>query len=126
LIAPAPEWDLDGQWEPDAQRVHKISKWDLRSGAPVREVMTTLNMLARPFGTVWCDGGCYDLRWLDALAKAGGSAPTFQLLDLSVALRANEAVRLFLAQRLAGSPPPHRAGPDAERLCTALASFFSS
>lgn len=29
LIAPAPDWDLASHWDPDAERIHGISRWDL-------------------------------------------------------------------------------------------------
>ena len=43
LISPDPSWNVPAQWDPDAERVHGISRWDLRSGTGARDVMTALN-----------------------------------------------------------------------------------
>lgn len=120
LIAPAPEWDMPSQWDPDAERVHGISRWSLRLGKCPQEVMLTLNDLVGAGQQVWCDGGHYDVRWLDVLAVAAGVRPIFELRDIGLVLRADEVVSTHCREVLDRSHTPHRAGPDATRICAAL------
>lgn len=121
LIAPAPSWDLKSQWDPDAQRVHGITRWQLRDGADPAHVMRELNRRARNGGTVWCDGGHYDAYWLQTLAAAAGVEPEFELGDIDQLLVQYPEAKSAYDRALQGSMPPHRAGADAHRLCSALA-----
>lgn len=121
LIAPAPTWDLQSQWDPDAQRVHGITPWQLREGADPAHVMHELNRRARDAGAVWSDGGYYDAYWLRTLAAAAGVEPEFRLGDISKLLIQYPAANIAFDHALQSSKPPHRAGADAHRLCAALA-----
>ncbi len=119
LVAPDPSWDLSAQWDPEAQRVHGISQRDLRGGLAPTAVLGELNRrLERPF-QVGCDGGYYDRYWLDVLVRAAGFPARFELVDLSWATRREPDLRRRYLDALSG-PAPHRAGPDAIRICTAL------
>ncbi|MFC3175030.1 hypothetical protein ACFOD9_12290 [Novosphingobium bradum] len=119
LILPDPAWDIAAQWDPDAQRVHGINRRDLRDGRAPAGVLAELNARLEPPWQVWCDGGPYDRHWLDCLVNAAGIPPRFELVDLAVATRQDNALRGRYRDALTGSPP-HRAGPDAERICRAL------
>jgi hypothetical protein len=122
LIKPDPNWDIEAQWDPDAERVHGISRWALREGKESRAAMAGLNACIPADATAWCDGGHYDVHWLEILAGAAGVVPTFKLHDLGAALRQDDAVYeryLVLSSKRAR---PHRAGPDAAEICAALAA----
>lgn len=119
LIAPAPYWNLAQEWDPDAERVHGISRWDLRSGSSAADVMCQLNELVGA-GTVWCDGGHYDFAWLNRLADAAGIEPTFALDDIDALVGSALKFKERFHDILRRSRAPHRAGPDAERICAAL------
>lgn len=126
IIAPAPTWDMQAQWDPDAQRVHGISPWQLRDGSDPAYVMRELNRRARDRGTVFCDGGHYDAHWLRTLATSAGIEPEFVLGDIAKLLIQYPAAKIAFDRALQGSAPPHRAGPDAHRLCSALAEAFDN
>lgn len=126
LIAPAPTWDLKSQWDPDAQRVHGITPWQLRQGCDPADVMRELNGQTRNGGPVLCDGGPYDRHWLQTLSAAAGVAPTFKLGDIDQLLIQHPIAKAAFRRELERSSPPHRAGPDAHRLCSALAKAFTT
>jgi hypothetical protein len=126
LIKPVPHWDMKAQWDPDAERIHGISRWSLRDGRSPREAMIELNRRIPIGAKVWCDGGYYDLCWLKVLATAAETAPAFELYDLSDTLRRNGALCNRYLTALNSVPPPHRAGPDAERICRALLQEVNS
>lgn len=121
LIAPAPTWDLGAQWDPDAQRVHGIRPWQLRQAPNARDVMLDLNRRVGTAGTVWCDGAMYDMHWMRTLAVAAGIEPAFTLGDIANLLDQHPTAKDVFNRILAKSSAPHRAGPDAHRLCSALA-----
>lgn len=124
LIAPAPEWDMQAQWDPDAQGVHGISPWQLHDGSDPAYVMRELNRRARESETVFCDGGRYDAHWLQTLAAAAGVQPEFELGDIGQLLEEHLKVSHAYHVALQRSAAPHRAGPDAHRICAALAEAF--
>lgn len=120
LIAPQNAWDMTAQWDPDAQRVHGISRRDLRQGMSAREAMIALNDAVGP-SDAWCDGGHYDAYWLETLANAAGVRPSFKLCDIGTLLAANPRSASRYREVLARQATPHRAGPDAALICAALA-----
>lgn len=124
LIAPAPEWDMQAQWDPDAQRVHGITPWQLRDGSDPAYVMRELNRRARDSGTVFCDGGHCDAYWLRTLSAAAGVEPEFALGDIGELLAQHPAVRQAYRAALQRSTAPHRAGPNAHRICAALVDIL--
>lgn len=126
LIKPDTDWNMEARWDPDAQRVHGISRWDLREGISPRAAVLALNARIPSGSTVFCDGGNYDAHWLAALAQAADLAPTFQLADLRAQLREDEQLWTRLHEALGNTSPPHRAGPDALRLCAALHQAITS
>jgi len=124
LIQPAPDWDMDREWDRDAQRIHGIHQWDLRSGKPAAEAMTMLNTFAGS-GAVWCDGRHYDVHWLRRLTDAAGIEPSFKLADVGALLGDLEQRERYIGL-LKATPAPHRAGPDAARICAALQASLHS
>ncbi len=125
LIAPDPAWDLASQWDPDAERLHGISRRDLAKGASPCNVMRQLNELVGAIGYAWCDGGGYDRHWLATLGDAAGIQPGFELRDINAAIGVDQLSAAGYRKALGRSKAPHRAGPDAERVCAALAELIS-
>lgn len=126
LIVPDPSWDLSSQWDPDAQRIHGIAKWDLRDGHSPSDTICALNRWVGNAPHVWCDGGQYDIHWLDTLAAAAGIEPTFSLIDIRPLMLASPSISARYMHALNRSKPPHRAELDAVRICAALLSAMSS
>jgi len=120
LIAPDASWQLSAQWDPDAERIHGISRWQLRAGAAATAIMDRLNALAGHASTVWCDGGQYDAHWLATLSVVANIEPKFFLRDLRVIFDADPDFEQRYRDILDRSKAPHRAGLDAERICAAL------
>lgn len=120
LIKPDPAWQLDTQWDPDAERLHGISRWDLRQGLSPYAAVAALNSRIPPGVTVWCDGGHYDLRWMERLVEAAGIAPTFTLRDLSEVWAGHGATAERYRTAFVKQHRPHRAGPDAVAICAAI------
>lgn len=119
LIRPAPQWEACG-WDPDAQKVHGISRRDLRGGMSASETTEMLDTLLAPIGTAWSDGGHYDTLWLRVLFEAAGTQPRFTLGDLPDLLDSKSGWADYYRAVIARDRPPHRAGPDARRIAAAL------
>jgi hypothetical protein len=120
LILPDADWDIDAEWDRDAEKLHGISRRDLRNGITPCEAMLTLNQLTAGNAVLWCDGGYYDVHWLAVLSAASGKRPAFVLGDVAAFLRDRPAEAERYRQSLAHGPTPHRAGPDAMRICKGL------
>lgn len=120
LVSPAPSWKIDQQWDPDAERIHGITRWELRDGLTARKAMDELNQRIPNGVKVWCDGGHYDKAWLEALSQAADLAPSFELRDLSTDWRCAAQLRECFMQLLASTRAPHRADQDAARVLKAL------
>lgn len=116
LIKPDPCWLIDDQWDPDAERVHKISRWSLRHGLPPAEALRELNSRVPSGAAVWCDGGYYDAAWLATLAQAADCKPAFELRDLIQAISTDFQLQRRFREVRSSDAKPHRAGPDARRL----------
>lgn len=124
LIRPDPRWDLDGQWDPDAAKIHGIRRWDLREGLPAAAVLQKLNARI-PYGVaVWCDGGHYDKHWLNALATTASISPSFRLADLESALH-DARLRVRYLGQVSGKIRPHRAEKDAVQIIEAIAGAIA-
>jgi hypothetical protein len=120
LIKPDKAWLAGGDWDPDAQKVHHITAASLNGGLSANEVALHLNRLLGPVGHAYCDGGHYDGFWLKQLYKAAGIAPAFALWDIAGLFMLERHLFRSFGAILAESVAPHRAGPDAARLCAAL------
>ena len=121
LIQPDPSWNMRNQWDPDAEGIHGISGWQLRQGLPAVQVMEQLNALIAPIGHAWCDGGHYDELWSTTSTLAAGIRPSFRLVSIGARIELNAQAKNCFDKILRSSSAPHRAGPDAERLCRTLA-----
>lgn len=124
LLAPDPSWNMALEWDPDAERLHGIARRDLVNGITAAEAMERLNEIIAPIGQAWCDGGHYDHRWLAALAVAAGVQPRFEFRDINAGIGSDQLLAARYQEVLDRSKPPHRAGPDAARICTALAGLI--
>lgn len=121
LIYPHPAWRDGRGWDPKAQAVHGISPNMLAEGMDPAAALARMNDLLAALGHVWCDGGPYDQHWFDRLRKAAPLVkPAFGLWDLAGAFALDRRGYNRFAAAMAGSEAPHRAGPDAERICWSL------
>lgn len=120
LIQPARNWIAGQDWDAAAESVHHIAASSLAQGQTTLEIAQTLNQVIGLAGHAYCDGGYYDAMWMERLFKAAGCAATFELWDMSRLFVSDpRRFRCFTAL-LDEKPPPHRAGDDAARLCSAL------
>lgn len=126
LIKPDSSWNIDQQWDSDAERIHCIKRWDLRDGFSPREVMIELNRRIPKGATVWCDGGHYDEAWLKALCLASNVIPNFEMHDLTLVWQREAHTRDAYLQMLATTRPVHRAGPDSQRILKTLCLLYLS
>lgn len=124
LILPPAAWDIDAEWDPDAEKLHGIRRRDLRSGKSPGEAMQTLNRMTAGIAIVWCDGGHYDAHWLATLAAAEGVNPAFTLGDAGALFRDDPTSAERLRQHVRDGGARHRAGPDAARICEALKAIL--
>jgi hypothetical protein len=120
LIKPDKAWLAGGDWDPAAQKVHNVPAASLKDGLSANEVALHLNLLLGPVGHAYCDGGHYDGFWLKRLFKAAAITPAFALWDIAGLFILNRHLFRSFGAVLAESDAPHRAGPDAARLCAAL------
>lgn len=120
LIRPDADWIERGDWDPEAEQTHKIRIAELQAGMEPLRVAETLNLLLGPIGMAWSDGGAYDGHWLRTLYVTAGIKPSFALWDIAALFTLDRRMHNRFAERLAQTDAPHRAGLDAERICTAL------
>ena len=125
LIQPVREWTFRHDWDPAAERVHHIPAALLATGQISSEVAKALNTIIGPVGHAYCDGGHYDGFWLERLFKAARIEPAFALWDLARLFLLNRTLFRRFGALLANDEPPHRAGEDATRLCSALTRAVS-
>lgn len=120
LIQPHSSWSSTA-WDARAERIHGIPQLALSEGLSPSATLLKLNELLKPIGTALCDGGDFDRFWFERLCRAAPLIkPEFQLGHISELLIGDEQMRARLDDALALTRPPHRAGPDAARLCQAL------
>lgn len=130
LIRPAPGWD---DWDPDAERIHGISRSSLdEEGAP-HEVVASRMVEVLAGHDLLASAPSWDGKWLSALLRSAGFPKhTLRLADIEEAQR--ETVKAVMAIVLAREalereaedvivltgvrdrhgPPAHRALADAE------------
>jgi hypothetical protein len=120
LIIPDPEWVQGGDWDPASQGTHGISRESLARGRHPAEVAAILDMIITPHGHAWCDGGRYDGHWLKTLFRAARMKPGFDVWDVAGLFSLDRELRNRFGEVMSRSAPPHRAGEDALRICTAL------
>ena len=124
LIEPDASWALAEQWDPDAEKIHGISRWELRDGMSAMAIMAILNDLAPEGVRAWCDGGHYDAHWLAVLRAAAERSATLKLSHLAPVIRPDFDRYPHFVSVMSRTKPPHRAGPDAKRLCSALRETY--
>ncbi|MDP9412901.1 MAG: hypothetical protein M3Q08_02165 [Pseudomonadota bacterium] len=122
LIKPDPEWAARGDWDRASEKVHGIAREKLIAGMPPPQVAAALDEVLEPLGHAWCDGGRYDGHWLTVLYGAAKTKPKFHLGDMAGLFAFDRPMQNRYADILAATAPPHRAGEDAARICSALVS----
>ena len=122
LIRETDEWISKGFWNPDSEQIHNIPRAELASGLSPREVLSTLNRVARVGAAVYCDGGAHDLYWLRQLEAAAGIMATFVPCNIWILYQALGMHGLTKAEDWRhGRNVAHRARPDAEDHLRSLA-----
>ena len=82
LIFPCEEWGE--YWDPEAQQIHNILRWDLyKYGKMPNEICKQMNEDIQG-KVVYCDGGHYDLHWLNQLFNASSYKLGFPLMSRTV------------------------------------------
>lgn len=121
-ISPNADWTSQGVWSMASEAVHGISEDELvNHGRSATEAVATLNTLVGE-GVCYCDGGDFDQDWARKMSAASDVRPTFKLGNWSILLRRLDVITLHsVSHMMHFAPVPHRAGPDAERLMSALA-----
>ena len=120
LIQPERAWVRQGDWDPASAKVHGIAPGQLAGGCSARQAADDLNQIIGPIGHAWCDGGHYDAMWMEKLYRAAGIAADFALRDMAGLFVLDRPLFRRFAAILSENEAPHRAGPDAERICSAL------
>jgi DNA polymerase-3 subunit epsilon len=121
LIKPHPDWEDEG-WSVASAEIHGLSRAHLEAeGLEASEVATWFQ--ERNIGLAITDNPEFEQRWLIRLLATNPPFPPVHLLDFDSYVRmslpdAAAVSRVYRAMDAQG-PPPHRAGPDAERLATA-------
>lgn len=124
LIRPHPYWS-EGAWSEASAEIHGLSRARLDAeGYDAWEVAAWFKDLNT--GIAVTDNPEFERRWLIRLLATDPPFPGVRLLDFDSYLRISlpDAAAVTRAYRSLENqgPPPHRAGPDAERLARAWAS----
>jgi DNA polymerase III subunit epsilon len=120
LIRPEPDWDM-AAWNPQAEQVHGISREELHAAPSASSVAQDL--LARLAGRpVYSDAPEFDERWLVRLLDTAPDVAAVPVMDYDVAVAGlcGERGVNWAYEHLARTRTPHRAGPDAARMLTAI------
>jgi hypothetical protein len=126
LVKPPSYWDMEPVWDPDAEKLHKISRSLLISdGRPPFEIARRMNesLAGRE---LFSDGPADDERWLRIVFDEAGFDPAFTIrrvhanvliADLA-AKRGWDSARYEVAKSEAAraAPRKHRAEADARHL----------
>jgi hypothetical protein len=82
LVKPPSHWDLEPVWDPDAQRLHKISRQQLTSnGKPPFVIAKRMNEVLAG-RELFSDGPTDDDRWLRTIFDEAGPDPAFTIRRL--------------------------------------------
>lgn len=128
LIRPHAGWPAEA-WSETSARLHGLSLAQLeRDGIAAPEAAAWFR--DRNDGIAVTDNPEFERRWLVRLLATDPPFPQVRLLDfesyLRLSLPNDAAVARAHAALAAQGPPPHRAGPDAERLARAWAAGWKS
>lgn len=127
LIRPEPEWCAADAWDLASERIHRISRRQLSTGMAPVDVLNELNRRLSSINYVWCGDGKYDPFWFGRLRQAAPQVcPSFALHDVKGLVACDRRTHNRFADAIAASEAPHRAGPDAERLCRAIMRTFAN
>lgn len=120
LIRPEPGWHPDA-WDPLSEEVHGISREELSSAPTAWTVAEELlrRVAGRP---VYSDAPDFDLKWVRRLLDASPAQAGIRVqdYDLAVAAVCGERGADWAFERLEVTRTPHRAGPDAARMMSAI------
>jgi hypothetical protein len=122
LIRPMTNWDIDANWDAQAQSIHGISVTQLKEeGFPTAEVAQRLNYALR--GRTLYSDSAFDIKWMGQLFTAAGVSSRFKLHrmpapELIDDLRMRLALPKRVASQIAQSvdrqfPHTHHARDDA-------------
>lgn len=120
LVRPVPEWEIEANWDENAEVMHGISLADLYArGIPVDAITTSMNEALA--GRELFSDSPFDEEWLTQLFEAAGSDPTFtprrtsadRLLQQAVVEHKFESRRYQEELRQAERNRRHRAHADA-------------
>lgn len=82
LIRPSQTWINEYRWDPESEKIHGIPKSILlEDGCDLVNVAKDLNDFVGD-GTVYCDGGVYDINWANELYAAAGIDRRFQIASI--------------------------------------------
>jgi len=126
LVKPPGHWDLAPVWDPDAERLHKISRDRLvAQGRPPFEIARPMNQ-ALAGRELFSDGPVDDKRWLRIVFDEAGLDPAFTIrrfrADLLIKQLAAElgwddaGYETAKAEAARVAPRMHRAEADARHL----------
>lgn len=124
LVRPTADWLEHAQWDPTAEKIHKIPREEIMAAPTVEQVIVWLDRVIQPGMHVLSDNPSYEAMWCQRLYKAAGRDLPFQVLDWSSlmnglfqAAQATQAQASAIMERVAADyPAPHRAAPDALRM----------
>ena len=122
LIRPTDDWIRNGIWSPASEQIHEILLDALRLElAGPLEVASMLNAALRGKVVVLTDAPQFDQIWLARLYEAAGLEQGFVIYDIErIAGYLNPDEYRQFVHLLSRSRIPHRAGPDAVRLASAM------
>jgi hypothetical protein len=122
LVGETADWRAKGLWSEESQKIHGIDRAALIDAPEPSRIMAQANQIATVGSVALCDGGGYDSFWMQRLADAAKTRPSFLLgpMSLIVAFMDDDQKERF-ATHQADATDAHRAAPDAERHLTAIA-----
>ncbi len=123
LILPTEHWLRHGHRSRKASALHLIPDAELLAqGRPPAQAAAMLNVALEQTAVAWCDGGDYDLYWLDRLFAASGLKIGFEIGDWrSLVARLSDPARERVTDFRKRQPSHHRALRDAVGLLEAIA-----
>lgn len=121
LISPHPNWLAQGTWAGEAQDLHGIDIDSLQSGLNCTGAVENLNAIVGGH-IAFFDGGSHDLNWLGMLRRGSDVQLNLRYGDFNMLISSmSHAQRSRYSDFKSSTPAPHRAGPDARRLMSAIA-----
>ena len=126
LIKPPSHWDVEPVWDPDAEKLHKISRDQLvHDGRAPFEIAGRMNRVL-PDRELFSDGPDEDERWLRIVFDEAGLDPAFTIRKFRADLLIDQlatrlgwddvAYRTAKAEADRIAPRTHRAEADARHL----------